>query len=122
LRSFADERRAIQLDHETTGVQMSLIDTLRTAQRLLQPPLDLSSRHRFLLIIIDIYNLFSVSRLKSNPIGKKLAFFAKAIQVIGRSRWLSLVGEVEVEIKKFEEGMEDQVDEGSKQSKLRIVT
>jgi hypothetical protein len=101
---------------------MSLIDTLRTAQRLLQPPLDLSSRHRFLLIIIDIYNLFSFSRPKSNSTGRKLAFFAKAIQVIGRSRWLSLVGEVEVEIKKLDEGMEDQVDEGSEQSKLRIVT
>ncbi len=110
---------ALQVESTATGGQTRLVDTLRTAQRLLQPPLDLTSRHRFLRIILDLYNLFS--RLKSNSTVKKLAFYARAIQLIDRSQWLALIADVELEIKALEQVMDDPIDDETSQSKLRIV-
>jgi hypothetical protein len=104
----------------TPSTSGDLIDVLRTVRRLSAPSVDLSSRHRFLLLLCDMYTVFSRPKVRST--GKKLAFYAKAVQAISRSRWLQLQAEVEKEIEKLEEelvGVDDDIDAG--QSRFKVI-
>jgi hypothetical protein len=97
-----------------------LVDVLTTARTLLSPSVDLSFRHRFVLLLSDMYTVWS--RPKVRPTGKKLAFYAKAVQVISRLRWLQLQEEVDKEIEKLEEELAStEENTGHAPSRFKVV-
>ncbi|WVR08939.1 hypothetical protein IAU60_005998 [Kwoniella sp. DSM 27419] len=93
---------------EVIGTQSSTQPSVATLQHLLSlippmlhPPIVTTSPPRIFSVLGDLYHLWSAP--KPGAVARKLAFYAKALQSLGRSEWLALERQVENELRRLQE-------------------
>ncbi|KIR99920.1 hypothetical protein L804_02556 [Cryptococcus deuterogattii 2001/935-1] len=91
---------------------------------LLHPPITTPSYPKLLLILSDIYHLYTIPPGKVGAaVPRKLAFYVKALEQLERREWLELETGIRKELDKLEreDDQEIQFDEKKDNEKLKIV-
>lgn len=98
------------LQQESKPDSTTLITLLESVQTLSHPPLVLSDPHPLQRALGDLHALYA-SHKEAAP--RKLAFYSRALDDIGRERWLAVEKEVAEEIGRLrkELGKEPEVEE-----------
>ncbi|EAL19975.1 hypothetical protein CNBF3020 [Cryptococcus deneoformans B-3501A] len=116
---------------EFIGSEMSSPPSTQILQQLLSiicslvhPPITTPSYPKLLLILSDIYHLYTIPPGKLGAaVPRKLAFYVKALEQLERSEWLELENGIRKELDKLEqeENRENQVDVKKDNEQLKIV-
>lgn len=116
---------------ESIGSEMSSPPSAQILQQLLSiisslvhPPITTPSYPKLLLILSDIYHLYTIPPGKLGAaVPRKLAFYVKALEQLERSEWLELENGIRKELDKLEqeENRENQVDVKKDNEQLKIV-
>jgi len=80
----------------STDLLIRLLEQLRS---LLHPPILASEQPTIMLVLSDLYGLFSIPR--QGGAAKKLVFYVEALRELRREDWLRLENEVRKEVDKL---------------------
>ncbi|ODN80965.1 hypothetical protein L202_03077 [Cryptococcus amylolentus CBS 6039] len=113
---------AISSDMDVPPLAETLRHLLGLIPDLLHPPITTPAYPRVLLILSDLYGLFTLPPGKvGGAVPRKVAFYVKALRQLDRAEWLQLESEIRKEVDKLEGESGDGEVKEERRERLEIV-